>query len=358
MRTFSRGKHLLFVLALAFPGVHGSAVAGVNEDTVASVNGDRIRGLELRESLGLWGGAISASGVPLEKKREALGRLIDGRLLEQAARSLRLDKTEDFSRRVKEREQRVMVSALFRMNASSLKIRQEEIRAESERLRKSDKGLDKEKAWETAKGTIWQREVGKLERDLVAAAREEASVKIDGEAIARIGRGERVEDNVVLGTVAATVVTYGEVKVLLRQMSGGRHGGQDLWENPKPVSGILDSMLTERALLAYARNRKVEETEWMRSGRREQERSILIDLLTEKEILNGVKVSEKEIGDAYAKHSQMLVRDGKTIPLAEVEDEIRRIVQSGKRNKAMKEYVEKRKRKADIKTNDRLLQKI
>jgi hypothetical protein len=164
-----------------------------------------------------------------------------------------------------------------------------------------------------------------------------------------------VEDNVVLGTAATAAVRYGEVKGLLRQMSGGMHGGQDLAANPQAIRSMVDRELTGRALLAYARNRKVEDSEWMNAARRELERSILIDLFTEKEILKGIKVSEKEIGDAYAKHSQMLVRDGKKVPLSDVKEDIKRIVLNGKRNKARKEYVEKLKKKAKIKISDKVL---
>lgn len=226
------------------------------------------------------------------------------------------------------------------------------------RLRQDDKNLSNENALARAEGAIWQREIRKLEQELVAAAREAALFKVDEETIARIGKGEKVEDNVVLGTAAAAAIRYGEVKVLLQQMSGGGHGGQDLGANPQALRSMVDRKLTGRALIAYARNRKVEDSEWMNAARRELERSILVDLFTGNEILKGVKVSEKEIGETYAKHSQMLVRDGKKIPLSEVKEDIRRIVMSEKRKKAMKEYVEKLKKKAKIKINDKLLQKV
>jgi hypothetical protein len=129
MGKFSRAYKFFIVIAVALLGFHASVIAAVNEETVASVNGERIKGLELRESLGLWGGAISSSGIPLEKKKEALDRLIDGRLLEKAARSRKWDKTEDFSNRIKEGGERLLIPALFRMEiASKLKVDPEEIR--------------------------------------------------------------------------------------------------------------------------------------------------------------------------------------------------------------------------------------
>jgi hypothetical protein len=96
----------------------------------------------------------------------------------------------------------------------------------------------------------------------------------------------------------------------------------------------------------------------MKAMRRELERSILVDMVAEREILKGAKPTDKEIEEAYAKHSQMLVRDGKKIPLSEVKEEIRRIVQGEKRRKAMDTYVEKQKKKAIISIREQVLPKI
>jgi hypothetical protein len=355
----SRVFKFFTVILVALLGLHGIAEAGVNEETVASVNGDKIRGLELRESLGLWGGAISASGIPMEKKKDALNRLIDGRLLEQSARSRNLDKTEDFSKRVKELEGGLWIPVLFRIEvAARVRIDSKEVRAESTRLQKADKSLSRENALTRAKVSILDREMRKTEQEVISAARKDASVRIIEDAIQRIGKGERLEDNTVLGAMGALTLSYGEAISLLKPSQGSGHGSKELSVNPEAVRSVVDRELTGRALLAYARNRKVEDTEWMSAARRELERAILIDHLTEKEILKGIKVSEKEIGETYAKHSKMLVRDGKTIPLSEVKEEIRRTVQGEKRNKAMKEYLEKRKKKAKIKIDEKLLQRI
>lgn len=358
MGTGSRVCGYVLVVAIAVSGVHGIAAAGVNEDTVAFVNGDKINGLELRESLGIWAGVMSASGVPQETKKAALDRLIDRRLIEQAARWKKLDKMDEFSRRSMESREKLLVPVLMRDEiASRLKIEHEEVRAESARLRKENKNLPKDQAMEAAKKTIWQRELRKIEQELVAAAREEASISIDEETIARIGKGESVEDNAVLGTAASAAVNYGELKDLVRKMRGGRHAG-DLGANPRMLRDLVDRELTGRALLAYARNRKVEESERMKAARREADRAILIDLFMEREILKGVKVTEKEITETYARHSQMLVRDGKKIPLSEVKEDIRRIALEGKSKAAMMEYLARLKKKAKIKINDKLLPKV
>ena len=83
MRKRRNKTILILATIVSCSGLLGSAHAGVIESTVAVVNGDKITGLELRESLGLWGGGVSASGIPVKKKKEALDRLVAGRLLAQ-----------------------------------------------------------------------------------------------------------------------------------------------------------------------------------------------------------------------------------------------------------------------------------
>ena len=354
-----RASVFIIVLTLAFSGLHGIAEAGVNEETVAFVNGDKIHGLEIREALGLWGGAISASDIPEEKKKEALDRLIAGRLLEQSARSKDLDNTDVFRERMTQGEPGLLIPALFRAEAASrVKITGEEIKAEAGRLRKADKKLAAEEARLRAKQAVLESKFRKANEDLIVTARKEAGVTLNDETLGKIAGSDNVLDNAVLGTAGPESVTYGDVKKILQRMGGEKRAGSDFSGNSAMVRGMLDRELTRIALTVYAKKMRIEESEWMGRLHRELERSVLIDILAEKVILKGVTVTDKEIRDTYAKHSQMLVRNGKTIPLSEVKEEIRRVVQSEKRNKAMKDYVEKRKKKAKIKINEKLLQKI
>jgi hypothetical protein len=141
-------------------------------------------------------------------------------------------------------------------------------------------------------------------------------------------------------------------------MSGGRHGKRDLSGDPAAVRRVLERYLTRIALTAYGKKVGIGESEWMGRVRRELERAILIDLLVEKVILKGAIVTDKEIRDAYARHSGMLVRDGKPIPLPEVKEEIRRIVQGEKRKSAIEKYVGQLRKKAKIRTYGKLLPKV
>jgi len=362
MRKRRNKTILILATIVSCSGLLGSAHAGVIESTVAVVNGDKITGLELRESLGLWGGGVSASGIPVKKKKEALDRLVAGRLLAQSARSKGLDNTEEFRTRLNQGEPRVLSSALFReKGASQVKITEDEIKAEVNRLRKADTGLSANDARTRAKSAVWESKMRKAQEDLVATARKEAPVTVYEEAVGKIGGSDTVADNAVLGTAGPETMTYGDVKKRLGQVSAqvaGKRGGMDLSNNPNAVRSVLDKELTQMALAVYGKRVIAEDSASMKAVRRELERSILVDMVTEREILKGAKATEKEIEEAYAKHSRMLVRDGKKIPLSEVKEEIRRIVQGEKRRKAMDTYVEKLKKKAKISIRDQMLPKI
>jgi len=349
-----------FLLAVSLAGgISEHAVAGLAGETVASVNADTISVLDLREALGFWGGGVSASGIPEEKKKEALDRLIAGRLLEQSARSKGMDNTAEFRNLLGRREPELLIPALFRGEAASrVRITEEEIKAEVRRLKKADKSLSAEDARKRAKGAVWEAKIRKAEADLVAIAREEAPGWVNEEALGKIGGSDNVADNVVLGTAGPESVTYGDVKQLLQQMGGGRHGKRDLSGDPAAVRRVLERYLTRIALTAYGKKVGIGESEWMGRVRRELERTILIDLLVEKVILKGAIVTDKEIRDAYARHSGMLVRDGKPIPLPEVKEEIRRIVQGEKRKSAIEKYVGQLRKKAKIRTYGKLLPKV
>jgi competence CoiA-like predicted nuclease len=74
--------------------------------------------------------------------------------------------------------------------------------------------------------------------------------------------------------------------------------------------------------------------------------------------MKDVAVTDKEIGDAYNEHAQMLVREGKKVPLAAVKEQIRGFLQNNKKKKALEDYIETLKKKAKIMVNDSTLQKV
>jgi hypothetical protein len=357
-----RAAFLVIVILLGVslgPGLTACAYAGMTDETIASVNGEKISVRELREAIGIWGGKVSASALSTEKKTEALERLIDGRLLAQDARSRGLDNTEDFRDLLKKNEPRMLISALFRKEvAIKMKVTKEAIGVEAGKLRKADKNLNGNDVLIRAKAAVWEKNRKRVEEELIETAKKEAGVSIDDEMLDKIGKGELPSDNAILASSSGEKITYGEVRDSLRKIMGGKHGGQDFTRSPVPIRNYLNRATTERALDAYARKQGIGESDWMAIVRQESERTILVNMLTETRILNDVRVTDKEIAAAYAKHSTMLVRDGKKIPLEEIKSQIKGVVLIEKRKKAFDGYVARLKKKAKITIRKKMLPKV
>ena len=187
---------LLFLAVSSGWGGTGTAVAEVRDEIVASVNGEKISVRDLREGLGVWGGGVSASWVSVDKKKEALERMIDVRLLEQSARARGLDNSAEFREFMKRNEKKIALNVLLRREAASrLVIPSEEVKEEAGKLTKKDKNLSATEARERASASILEKNFRKVEGELAAAARMEASATIDEEAIGRIGKDVPVEEN-------------------------------------------------------------------------------------------------------------------------------------------------------------------
>jgi hypothetical protein len=337
----------------------GCSKTDVRNETVATANGEDIKVLELREFLGLRGGATAASEIVTQVKKEALDRLISGRLLAQDARSKGLDKADEFLRLVKQNEQGVLITALLRKEMSSkLKVSGDDIEAEAKRMQAADNTLSGEMAKTQAGRTVSERHMRKVEEDLIAAARKEFPATIDGEMVGRIGKGEKLSEDTVLATAGEDEVRYGDVKKILQNMSSGMHGGQDFSANPEAIQRVLDREVTGRALSAYARKQGIEGSEWMESVQQDMERSILIDLLARQELAEGAVVTDDEIAKAYKEHAEMFVRNGKKITLSQVKDQLRRFLQNEKRRKTIEMHIEELKKKAKITVNEELLNKV
>jgi hypothetical protein len=348
----------LALVLIAWAGA-GCSKTDVRNETVATANGEDITVQELREFLGLRGGATAASAVPAQKKKEALDRLLAGRLLAQDARSKGLDKTDEFWGLVKQNEQVVLITALFRKEvASKLDISGDDIREETKRLRAADNTLSEEMANVQASRELTGRKMREIERNLVDASKKAFPAMINQEAIEKIGRGEKVEETHVIATVAGDNVIYGDVRKLFLSLTGGMHGGQDLSGNPVATQQVLDREVAGRALSAYARQQGIEGSEWIRTVRRELEQSILIDLLAKKELAKEGDVTDRQVQDAYAQHKEMFVRDEKTVPFSQVRDQLRESLRSEKRRKIMESYVGKLREKADIVVKEDLLGKV
>jgi len=348
-----------FVLIIIAWGLSGCSKPDAKQEVVASANGETIRVSDLRESLGMRGGAVALPDVPADRKKEALDRLIAVRLLAQEARSKGLDNTDEFRSVVGQNARGVLISALFRREAASrLKVSEDDVASQAKKLRASDNNLTENQARSQARRLAAEEKLRKIEEDMVAAARKEFPVFVNQELVGKIAKGEKVSDNTVLGTAAGEKVTYADTKKLLAVVAGGAHGGQDLSRNAAVLARLLDREVTGIALAGYARKQGIEGTEWAKAVREDLERSVLANILAQKEILNDVSVTDKEIAAAYAEHAQMFVRDGKKIPLATVKPQIRDFLMNDKRRKAVEAYIADLRKKAKITVKEDVLAKV
>lgn len=358
-----RGKGKAIAILLAAGIAAGMLAAGcakkdVKQEAVATMNGEEIRVVELRERLGVPVGLYAVTNLPADKKKEALDRLVAGRLLAQDARSRGLDNTPEFREIVRQNEPGVRISALFRKEVDSkLKVDEKAVKAEADKIREANKGISDADASARATKAVADAQVRKIQEDLVATAKKETGTAIDQAAIDRIAKGERAPDNTVLATAGDEKINYGDVKRII-QAAGGAPGQKDLARNPSVIGNILNRELTVRAVAAYAGKQGIDGTEWYRTAHKEMERSVLGNMVADEVGAKDVSVTDKEIGAAYAEHAQMLVRNGKKIPLSEVKEQLRAFLQNEKRRKAIDAYIAGLKAKAKITVNDAALAKV
>lgn len=337
----------------------GCSTADGKNEIVGTANGEEIRVAELREFLGVRSGSTAASDIPAEKKKEALDRLIGGRLLAQEARAKGLDNTEEFRAQIRQNEQDLWITALFRkeIDAKSSDI-DKEVKAEAKKMMEADKKLTEKDAESRAGKLTYDMKVRKIQEELIASAKKEVPPSIDKALLERIGKKENVADDAVIATAGAEKVSYGEAKRMLQAIGGGSHGSEDLSRNPTAIERILDRELTKRALLGLARKQGIEGSKWLAEIRKEMERILLINILAEKEILKGIVVTDKDLDATYKEHADMFVQNGKKIPFAQVKEQIRGFVATNMKRKAIESYVEALKKKAKITVNESVLAKV
>ena len=347
------------VLAFAVVFGGGCSTKDMKNETVATVNGDDVKVVELREFLGSRGGVTPVTNLPVEKKKEGLDRIVAGRLLAQDARAKGLDNTDAFRTTLSGNEKGIWINALLRKEiASRIKIKDSELKEEAKKLRAADNNLSESDAATGAGQALTERELRKLEEELIAAAKKDAPAAVDMESIAKIGKGENTADGVALATVSGEKITYGQVRKVLQTAAPGPQGAEGLLKNPIAIRQVVDREAMGVALYAYAKKQGIDGSEWLKSVRGEMERVVLINLLAEKVVAKDVSVTDKEIEGAYAEHAQMFVRDGKKIPLAQVKDKLRGFLENAKRRKALDEYVEALRKKAKITINESILPKV
>ena len=341
--------------------VAGCSSKDVRQEAVATVNGDEIKGIELREFLGVPAGMFAVVDIPVEKKKEALDQLVQVRLLAQEGRSRGIDNTPEYKEILQRNDQLVRIKALVRKEIEGkLKVTDQEIKAEIAKIKEANKGISDADAATRAVKSVSESPIRKIQEDLIAAAKKETATAVDPKAVARIGKEENVPDGVVLASAGDEKILYGDVKKILRDLSpGGAPPGQpDLSKNPVLVGNVLERELTMRALAAYAKKQGVDGSEGYKSMRQEMERFVLRSLVTDNVVAKNVEVTDKEIEAAYAEHSAAMVRDGKKVPLAMVKEQIRAALRNEKGTKAIDAYLVELKKKAKITVNDAVLPKV
>jgi hypothetical protein len=331
------------------------------QGVVATVNGDPIKTTELREILGVPGGLFAVTEIPVDRKKEALDRLVQWRLMAQDARSRGFDNTEEYRKIVGQNEQMLVAKALLRGEvAAKLKVSEKDVQAEIAKLKASDNTLRDDAAAVRAVRTVTEGPVRKIRDDLIATAKKDAGAMIDRSEVDRIGKGKKVPDNAVLASVGGEKILYGEVKKELQglRIPGGAHGVLDLTRNTVAIGQILDRDVTLRALAAYGKKQGIEGTDVYKLTRKEMERFVLVNLEAEKVVPKDLPVTDQEIESLYARHAGQFVRNGKKIPLAQAKEQLREYLQREKRREALEAFVAELKKKAKVTVDEGALSKV
>lgn len=347
-------------IAVVALGVTSCSKPQPKNPTVAEVNGDAIKMIELREALGVLRGLTPAAGVAPERKKEALDRLIAGRLLAQEAKAQGLDNTDEFRNVMKTREQTALIAALFQKELSSKgMVSKEDLQAEAKKMQAADNSLSDNNANARARRSLTEGRIRKIQEELIASANKEFPSTIHKEWVDKIVKGEGVPEEAVLASAAGDNVTYGEVKKKLDSMGARMGDGQDISRNPIAINRLLTRETTGRALIAYARKQGLEGSEWHKSVREEIERSILFDQLSRKIVEKDAQVTDKEVEGYFKEHPEMFTtRKGKKIPLALIKEQLRAFLQNERRKSAMETYIEELKKKAKITVNEKALGEV
>lgn len=350
---------LILILAAAASAAPGCSRPDLTTETVARVNGDAIKVMELREFLGVRGGGTAVAGVPAARKKEALDRLIAGRLLAQDARASGLDNSGRFRDAVRRNGRRTLITALFRKTAASeISVSAKAVRAEAKRIQATDNALSDDAAARRAQRSLTEAKARTVQKELIAAASKKFPFTIHEELLKLLAAGGPVGDNAVLATSAGDNVTYGFVKVELERMVGPGHRGERVLRNVSVIRGMLKREVTETALAAYAKQQGLEGSDWLRDARAEVERSILLELMVSKIVKAEPPVSDQEVAAAYEKHAKTFVRHGKPVPLAAVREQIRRVLRREKGKAAVNARIDELRKKATITVNEKVLGEV
>ena len=313
------------ILAAGIAGgmfVGGCSSRDVRQEVVATVNGDPIRVGELRESLGVPAGVFAVPDIPMERKKEALDRLVEARLLVQEGRSLGLDNTPAFREILDGNDRVVLIKALVRKEiGEKLKVTDEEMKAAIAKVRNTKPGISDADAAVRAVEGVSSSRVNKIREELLAAALKESAAAVDPKAIPGAGKGEAASDDV------------------------GRSGRD----------------LAIRALAAYAKKQGIDGSEGYKSMRREMERSLLRGMVADNVVGKNVTVTDREVETEYAKRTEWFTKRGKKVPaemVPQLKEMSRAALLQERRKAAIDAYLDALRRKAKITVHTDILPKV
>ncbi len=357
-----RSLALLVAAGIAVAALAGGcAKKDVNQEVVATVNGEDIKVLDLREYFGVPGGMFSLTSIPADQKKKAVEQMIAGRLLVQEGRALGMDNTDEYRETVKQNELGVRINALFRKVASGkLKLDDKEIREEAEKIRKENAGITEEDATGRASKILIDRQVRKIQKELVETAKKETGAAVDNAVVEKIGKGHNLQDNAVLASAGDEKILYGDVKKIIREMPQlpVMHGAQNLEQSAVLIGNILNQELTLRALIAYSRKQGIDGSEWYRTAQTNMGRTVVANMTFDKVSLKDPKVTDEEISADYARRAKAMAGGGEKPPsLLEVKEQLRGILQNEKRREAFEEFIEGLRKKGKVTVNDDVLPK-
>ena len=315
----------MLLLAAGIAGgifVAGCSGRDVRQEGVATVNGETIRVGELRESLGVPAGVFAVTDIPVERKKEALDRLVTERLLAQEGRSLGLDNTQGFRETLQRMDPLVRINALVRKEIEAkLKVTDEEIKEKIARVKEADKGITDADAAMRAVKLVSGSRVKKIREELIAAAKKEAGAEADRTAASPNGK------------------------------EGDASGDGILAERERAV----------RALTAYAKKQGIDGSEGYRSIRQEMERSVLREMVLDNVAGKNVAVTDREVEAEFARNAEALRRRGIKVTAgmaAQIKEGVRANLLLEKRKTAADAYIDALRKKAKITVNDAILPKV
>ncbi len=306
-------KVLIFrtsILLLLFLSACSAGERDVRGKTVASVGGEKITVRDVRELFGVRSAAHRVFGVEREKKREAVERLIAGKLLAAESRNRGYDESGDFQKLYDEGEKDIYIAALFKEKVDkAVMVKDGQIQAEAQKIMKENEKLSQQQAVEKATEKLYNDTFREGDNGLVQSVKGSIKTELHSDEIDRIVGGVDVGDDRVVAEVEGIPVSYGDIKKELSTLP--RHGGENLERDPRAISAIVERISVRIGLYDFAKKEEVDKGDTFNKVKGNFESSILIDLMIDNEIRKKINVGDEEVKKTYDEHPEMFEQNPK-----------------------------------------------